>query len=320
MLTIIIPTKNRAKFLETLLPALLSDDCPAEKIIIGDDGSSDNTQEIINQYIINKKLTVIKNLESIGAVKTNCKLFQYVETKYFMYMSDDDYFDSHLIKKLLDGIISNNSALGFGKYRIEDFGKVKDIIHPGWVERLRYQGDFLTLFAYDHYMFGPATIFQTSLLPRYHSPLGFAPFDLNLNTLVSFDNLGEFRALDWDLALSMSKQFPSKIYYLDEYVATFRIVDGQLSSDEKYRFTGRAAFEMSLLILKYFEDYETRTLFQKNPLIIKSMLNLLDNKCRQIKFDRTTLIHVDYMPTINAAVAILESLVNRTEYRGGQLV
>jgi hypothetical protein len=248
-------------------------------------------------------------LESIGAVRTNCKLFQYIETEYFMYMSDDDYIDISLIKKLLEGIISSNSALGFGKYRLEDMGKVKDIIHPGWVERLRYQSDFLTLFAHDHYMFGPATIFQTSLLPRYHSPLGIAPFDLSLNTLVSFDNLGEFRALDWDLALSMSLKFPSKIYYLDEYVATFRIVDGQLSSDEKYRFTGRAAFEMSLLILKYFENYETRTLFQKNPLIIKSVLNLLDNKCRQIKSDRTILIHVGYMPIINAAVAILESLI-----------
>jgi glycosyltransferase involved in cell wall biosynthesis len=308
MLTLIIPTKNRAKFLETLLPTLLSDECPADKILIGNDGSTDNTQEILNRHIKDKKLTVIKNLESIGAIKTYCKLFQYVDTKYCMFMADDDYTDFHLIKKLLSDIILCNSALGFGKYRIEDMGNVKDIIHPGWIERLSYQSDFLTLFAHDHYISGPATIFQTSLLPQYHTPLGIAPFDLNLNALVSFDNLGEFRALDWDLALSMSLQFPNKIYYLDEYVATFRIVDGQLSSDENYRFTGRAAFEMSLLILKYFSNYETRTLFQKNPLILKNVLNLLNNKCRQIKSDRTILIHVGYMPIINAAVAILESL------------
>ena len=309
MLTLIIPTKNRAKFLETLLPILLSDECPADKILIGNDGSTDNTQEIVNRYKTNKKLMVIKNLESIGAIKTCCKLFQFVETKYCMFLADDDYFNLPLIKKLLSDIILCKSVLGFGKYRIEDMGNVKNIIHPGWIERFSYQSDFLTLFAHDHYMFGAATIFQTSLLPQYHTPLGIAPFDLNLNTLVSFDNLGEFRALDWDLALSMSQKFPDKIYYLDEYVATFKIVDGQLSSNENYRFTGRAAFEMSLLILKYFSNYETRTLFQKNPLILKNVLNLLNNKCRQIKSDRTILIHVGYMPIINAAVAILESLI-----------
>jgi glycosyltransferase involved in cell wall biosynthesis len=309
MLTIIIPTKNRAKLLETLLPTLLSDEFPEFKILIGNDGSTDNTQEVINRYITNNKLSVIENLESIGTIRTCCKLFQYVDTKYCMFMADDDYSNLPLIKKLLKDIIAYNSALGFGKYRIEDRGNVKDIIHPGWIERLNYQSDFLTLFAHDHYMFGAATIFQTSLLPQYQSPLGIAPFDFHLSNLVSFDNLGDFRALDWDLALSMSLQFPNEIYYLDEYVATFRIVDGQLSSDENYRFTGRAAFEMSLLILKYFENYETRTIFHKNPLIIKSVLNLLDNKRRQIKSDKLIIVNFGYMPIINSAVAILESLV-----------
>ena len=310
MLTLIIPTKNRAKLLENLLPTLLSDECPADKILIGNDGSTDNTQEIVNRYLKNSKLMVIKNPESIGAIKTCCKLFQFVNTKYCMFLSDDDYFDIPIIKKLLSDIMLSNSVLGFGKYRIEEKGQVKDIIHPGWIERLSYQSDFLTLFAHDHYIFGAATIFQTSLLPQYYSSLGTAPFDLKLNNLVSFDNLGEFRALDWDLALSMSLKFPGKIYFLDEYVATFRIVDGQLSSDEKYRFTGRAAFEMALLILKYFEKFETRTLFQKNPLITKNVLNLLDNKFRQIKSDRKPQIHVGYMPIINAAIAILETIAN----------
>ena len=309
MLTIIIPTKNRAKYLDYLMPILLSDDCPADKILIGNDGSTDNTQEIINRYITSKKLSAITNPKSIGALATNCKLFQQIETKYFMFMSDDDYIDNKLIKKLLSGIILSDSALGFGKYRIDNMGNIQDIIHPGWVERINYQSDFLTSFAHDHYMFTAATIFKTSLLPQNRSNEGVVPFDINLNDFVKFDNLGEFRALDWDLALNMTLQFPNRIFYLDEYVATFRKVDGQLSSDENYQFSGRSAMEMAILILKYFSNYEIRTLFQQNPIILKSVSNLLSHKINQIKSDKKELALAGYMPMIKAAKTLLESLV-----------
>jgi len=310
MLSIIIPTKNRAKLLEALLPLLLSDDSPAEKILIGDDGSSDHTQEVINRHIKNKKLMLITNPISIGGVATVCKLLQHVNTKYFMFMSDDDYFDNHLIKKLLNGVISTDSVVGFGKYRIENQGNFQDIIHPGWIQRAAYESDFLSLLAHDHYIFGSASIFQRSFLPQYTygTHLESVPFDLGLNNLVQFDTLGDFRALDWDLALNVALQFPKRIYFLDEYVATFRKVDGQLSSDENYQFTGRSAFEMSLLLLKYLSKHESRTLLKKNPSALEQIIILLNHKINQIKPDRSHTFLEDYLPVISAASALLGHL------------
>jgi glycosyltransferase involved in cell wall biosynthesis len=308
MLSIIIPTKNRAKLLETLLPLLLSNDCPAEKILIGNDGSSDHTQEVINRYIKNKKLTSITNPISIGGIATNCKLLQHVNTKYFMFISDDDYFDNHLIRKLLNGVISTDAVCGFGKYRVENQGNFQNIIHPGWIQRTAYQSDFLSLLAHDHYIFG--AIFQRSSLPqfKYDTLLQSVPFDLGLNDLVKFDNTGEFRAHDWDLSLSVAMQFPSQIYFLDEYVATFRKVDGQLSSDENYQFTGRAAFEMSLLLLKYLSKHEIRTLLKKNPSALEQIIALLNHKINQIKADGSHMALEDYLPVISAASALLGHL------------
>jgi glycosyltransferase involved in cell wall biosynthesis len=308
MLSIIIPTKNRAKLLEALLPLLLSDDCPAEKILIGNDGSTDHTQEVINQYVKNEKLISITNSTSIGGLATACTLLQSVNTKYFMSMSDDDFFENYLIRKLLDGIISTDAVVGFGKYRIENQGDFQDVMHPGWIQRTSYQSDFLSLLAHDNYMFGSASIFQTSLLPQYVTHLVSLPFDLKLNDLVKFDNLGDFRALDWDLALNTAMQFPKQIYFLDEYVATFRKVDGQLSSDENYQFTGRAAFEMSLLLLKYLSKHDIRTLLKKNPTILEQVIVLLNHKINQIKPDRAHIVLDDYLPVIHAASALLGHL------------
>jgi hypothetical protein len=223
-----------------------------------------------------------------------------------MFMSDDDYFDNHLIRKLLNGVISTNAAVGFGKYRVETQGNFQNIIHPGWVQRESYQSDFLSLLAHDHYMFSP--IFQKSSLPQYESSFGFVPFDIKLEDLVKFDNLGDFRALDWDLALHVTMQFPNQIYFLDEYVATFRKVDNQLSSDENYQFTGRAAFEMSLLLLKYLSKYEIRTLLSKNPSALKQTINLLNHKVNQIKPDIAQTVFDGYIPVISAANALLGHL------------
>jgi hypothetical protein len=227
-----------------------------------------------------------------------------------MFMSDDDYFDNHLIKKLLNGVISTDAVVGFGKYRIENQGNFQDIIHPGWIQRAAYESDFLSLLAHDHYIFGGAAIFQRSLLQQYKygAPLESVPFDLGLNDLVQFDTLGDFRALDWDLALNVAMQFPKQIYFLDEYVATFRKVDSQLSSDENYQFTGRAAFEMSLLLLKYLSKHQIRTLLKKNPSALEQIIILLDHKINQIKPDRSHMFLEDYLPVISAANALLGHL------------
>ena len=42
---------------------------------------------------------------------------------------------------------------------------------------------------------------------------------------------------------------PDNIYFHDDYCCVFRQLDNQMSSDRFYNFTGRAAFEMSLIIL-----------------------------------------------------------------------
>jgi glycosyltransferase involved in cell wall biosynthesis len=306
MLTILLPTKNRAHLLEPLLPILLSDKCPAEKVLICNDGSTDKTQEILNFYKDNKKLTIFENSQSIGAMRSHCLLFKHVTTKYFMQMGDDDYFDMNLVEELLNSMELNNSVMGFGKYRVEDSIEIKDLNHPGWSHRKIYGSDFLTLLAHDHYMFG--TIFQTSLVPECFINNEKVPYDLNLNEFVLFDNIGEFRALDWDIHLNMSLKFPDQIYFLEKYISTFRKTDGSLSSADIYQHTGRAAFEMSVLILKYLANYEIRRFVLENPVIVERITQLLVHKQNQIIDKSSQLVNVGYLPIINAAKTLLDSL------------
>ena len=312
MLSVLIPTKNRSNFLRRLLLILLSNNSPVEKVLIGNDASTDDTEEVITSFKERhpNKIHNINNLNSIGAVATSSLLYQYVNTKYIMFMSDDDFFDPILINKLLNHIEKRNYVLGFGKYSISENSKLNFINHSGWVSRDLYQNDFLCLLANDHYMFFAATIFLKSSLPKYAHDNFFTPFDLSLNEFVNFDSLGEFRGLDWDLALSLSCQFPNRIFFLDEYVATFSITKNQLSSDDNYQFTGRAAFEMAILILKHLTNYQNRYLLSKNQLATKNILHLLLYKISLIKSHDNLYALNGYLPVINSSKVLLESLIN----------
>ena len=59
-ISVIIPTYNSANFIEKTLESLISQTVLPEEIIIVDDGSKDNTVEIINKWAQNKKSLNIK--------------------------------------------------------------------------------------------------------------------------------------------------------------------------------------------------------------------------------------------------------------------
>jgi glycosyltransferase involved in cell wall biosynthesis len=306
----VIPTKNRALQLEKLLPILLGDKFYFAKILIGyDEACIDNTEEVLQNYKHHNRLKFYPVSKEFGPVDAILDIFKYVKTDYLMFFADDDIVDPTSLEELFRLMQLDNAVLAFGKYRVQDNGAIKEIEHPGWTARATYKSDFLSLIAHDSYMFPIATIIKKSALPLYSSNVEVIPFDINMGSLVNFDNLGEFRSLDWDLFLNISLRFPNQIFFMNEYIATHVRTDGQMTSESNFHQTGRAAVEMALLLLKYLSIYDCRNLLASNPVALDSALNLLVHKANQI----TTKSHINdigYMPLVNAAKILLLSLRN----------
>jgi glycosyltransferase involved in cell wall biosynthesis len=101
-LTIIIPAYNEVESLPAVLPPLI-EKCKEEnwKIIVVNDGSKDNTQNVLHQFINEPLLTTIKhkvNRGYGGAIKTG---IQHATTKYCITFDADGQHQINGVKSML---------------------------------------------------------------------------------------------------------------------------------------------------------------------------------------------------------------------------
>lgn len=310
MLTTVIPTKNHGIYLDRLLSEhVLAHDSPTQQVFICNDGSTDDTESILQRYAKDARVQLFKNAKSIGAISSILSMFPHVNTPYVNIMSSDDFFYPAQMTRLLKEMIRNDSYIGFGKYHILDGNNLTELQHPGWRARLVVGADdFRALLGFDHYMFLGTTIFRKDYLPSYTAK--GLPFDIRIDRLVQGDGLGEFRGHDWNLALEMAMLYPDRICFIDEYIGAFRKVEQQLSSDNLYVKTGRSAYEMALLILRYLPDYSVRQRIREIPLFLHSVRNLFNSKIHAVSANERASWNFQqiYKPSILAADVLLDSL------------
>lgn len=92
LVSVIIPTYNMKYYLQETLESILFQDYPNIEIIISDDGSSDGTEELINQYCNDSRVKYFKNENNIGAKRNGRKLLYELSQGYYVLgINHDDY-------------------------------------------------------------------------------------------------------------------------------------------------------------------------------------------------------------------------------------
>lgn len=99
LISILIPTYNRSKFLIDAINSALSQSYPNLEIIISDNASEDDTQSCLSK-INNKIIKIIKHEKNIGLINNwNCCL-ENAHGKYYLMLSDDDVLMPNAIMNL----------------------------------------------------------------------------------------------------------------------------------------------------------------------------------------------------------------------------
>jgi abequosyltransferase len=105
VLTIIVPTCNRAVCLKNLLNALrqeLSGLAGQVVVVIGDNASSDKTPEITAEFAAHWSDThVLRHATNLGAEENFCRCIEQVRTPYFWIIGDDDLPRAGFVTALL---------------------------------------------------------------------------------------------------------------------------------------------------------------------------------------------------------------------------
>lgn len=106
-LSIVIPTYNCGEYIETCINSLAR--LEYDELIIVDDGSTDQTEEIIDS-LSNKKLVYIKTDGNFGVSAARNIGLERVRSKYVMFMDADDSLVLHQ-SRLIKGVVNKDFDL-----------------------------------------------------------------------------------------------------------------------------------------------------------------------------------------------------------------
>ena len=112
--SIIVPVYNAEAYLERCIDSILSQSCPDIEVLLIDDGSTDESASICDEYVVKDgRFRVIhKGNEGVSAVR-NFAIHQ-VTGDYIWFIDSDDYLARSAIDRVLD-LIQQERGLSFPK-------------------------------------------------------------------------------------------------------------------------------------------------------------------------------------------------------------
>lgn len=108
LVTIITPTYNRADFLGETIKSVLSQDYPNIEYIVLDDGSSDETNKVVNEF---KDSLIYEHHKNIGEVATVNKGFQMARGEIIGVVNSDDPLLPGAISEFVDYLETNPEVI-----------------------------------------------------------------------------------------------------------------------------------------------------------------------------------------------------------------
>ena len=126
LVSVIIPTFNRAAVIERCVTSVLEQTYSEFRLIIVDDGSSDQTEEVVRR-IEDHRLLYIQLSQNCGAAHARNVGLSYTNTPYVAFLDSDDVWLPHWLEKHLEEfskLDTSYAAVTCGVKRIFDDGRV----------------------------------------------------------------------------------------------------------------------------------------------------------------------------------------------------
>lgn len=132
LISIIMPVYNVEKFISQTIKSILDQTYENWELLLVDDGSKDNSCEIINEF--SKKDNRIKVfIQEIngGAAKARNIGIDKANGRYICFLDSDDLWDKNKLKKQLEFMKKNNYAFTFTSYQLmnEEGMLINKIVH-----------------------------------------------------------------------------------------------------------------------------------------------------------------------------------------------
>ena len=115
-ISIIVPVYNTSPYLEKCLDSLVNQTYKNIEIICVNDGSTDNSAEILHRYseIYSNVIAIDQENQGVSAARNNA--LDKADGDYLMFVDSDDWVDQRICEKLLTAIRVNNAECAMCSY------------------------------------------------------------------------------------------------------------------------------------------------------------------------------------------------------------
>ncbi len=211
LVSVIIPTYNRAEYLAEALNSVLAQTYADLEIFVVDDGSTDGTQEAVARY--GSKVTYIRQ-DNLGVCAARNNALRQARGEYIAFLDDDDLWLETKIEKEVAFLEANSDHgfvfAGFIYFSDDDPDKGRRVLNQ--YETTTYKC-----------LYGQNMIYSTSIVTLRKSCLdrvGFFDEDL-------------IQSADYDLWLRLAKKF--KFGFIDERLSKYRVHAKNMSKNLERR-------------------------------------------------------------------------------------
>lgn len=101
LITILVPTYNRGNIVRQKIQTILDNKLNNQfHFLIVNDGSTDNTKELISNFQHIKNISISHNKENLGYTCNLVNSFQMIKTPYVLFMTDDEDYEFKNLSKI----------------------------------------------------------------------------------------------------------------------------------------------------------------------------------------------------------------------------
>lgn len=116
LVSIIMPSYNTAVYITESIQSVLAQTYKDWELIIVDDCSTDNTDELVNQYLSDKRIRYIKNDTNSGAAVSRNRALREAKGKWIAFLDSDDLWEPDKLQKQIAFMKDNGYAFSYTDY------------------------------------------------------------------------------------------------------------------------------------------------------------------------------------------------------------
>lgn len=193
-LTVFTPTYNRAHTLRRLYESLCRQTCKDFEWLVIDDGSTDNTRELIDAFIAENRLTIHYIAQTNGGLFTGYNAaYAHIDTELSVCVDSDDFMPDNAVELIVRKWTNEGSAEYAGLVGLDFYADKRTPI-AGFFSKTLQSCYFLELYTKNIHRGDTKPVMRTDLMKQVAPQVGF-PGEKNFNPIYMFLQVCDDRPL-----------------------------------------------------------------------------------------------------------------------------